>query len=188
MSRLVRFLGAGDPSVSATGAHLSGTSPTDSDLVLILAALLCALICVLGLFAVARCAIYRRGLPSNPQDPKANRGLKKKVLQSLPKLTLSHDSASGFPDCAICLAVFAAGDEIRVLLPCGHAFHLGCVDIWLRSHSSCPSCRQILSAPAVAKPCKKCDISSVAASSSVAEGVEEARLKHREDIDNMFLP
>ncbi|KAK4753078.1 hypothetical protein SAY87_021876 [Trapa incisa] len=193
MTRPVRFLGDGDSPENATGANPNSTSPAASDFVLILAALLCTLICVLGLMAVARCALHLRDSPSNPQDSKANRGLKKKVLQSLPRLTLSPYSASGFPDCAICLSELSAGDEIRVLLPCGHAFHLGCVDIWLRSHSSCPSCRQILSVPAAPRHGKMRGSSSEAASSSgdgggaQPEGVDEARLRHRED-DNRFLP
>ncbi|XP_057489983.1 RING-H2 finger protein ATL80-like [Actinidia eriantha] len=158
------------------------TESVDSDFVVILAALLCALICVLGLVAVARCAWIRRFSSratgrSAPQPP-ANKGLKKKVLNSLPKLTYAVDDAVKFSDCAICLAEFAAGDEIRVLPQCGHGFHVVCIDTWLGSHSSCPSCRQIL----VAARCRKCGIS--------ASGVEtEARLQpQRQEDVNTFLP
>ncbi|GFZ10554.1 RING/U-box superfamily protein [Actinidia rufa] len=162
------------------------TSPeddhVDSDFVVILAALLCALICVLGLVAVARCAWIRRisGRDtgrSAPQPP-ANKGLKKKVLHSLPKLTYAVDATVKFSDCAICLAEFVAGDEIRVLPQCGHGFHVACIDTWLGSHSSCPSCRQIL----VAARCRKCGISSAGAET-------EARLQpQRQDDVNTFLP
>ncbi|XP_057794733.1 RING-H2 finger protein ATL80-like [Salvia miltiorrhiza] len=134
----------------------------DSDFVVILAALLCALICVLGLVAVARCAWIRRlsgraAAPAQPTAPRrstANKGLKKKVLKSLPKLTYGEDpeQTGKLSDCAICLAEFAAGEEIRVLPQCGHGFHVGCIDTWLGSHSSCPSCRQIL----VVARCQKC--------------------------------
>ncbi|XP_047978050.1 RING-H2 finger protein ATL80-like [Salvia hispanica] len=131
----------------------------DSDFVVILAALLCALICVLGLVAVARCAWIRRlagrsAPPSQPRRSAANRGVKKKVLKSLPRATYGEDAeqAAKLSDCAICLAEFAAGEEIRVLPQCGHGFHVGCIDTWLGSHSSCPSCRQIL----VAARCRKC--------------------------------
>ncbi|KAI3459934.1 hypothetical protein Pfo_016597 [Paulownia fortunei] len=142
------------------------SSPTietlDSDFVVILAALLCALICVLGLVAVARCTWIRRIIGRDSASASsaalppasANKGLKKKVLKSLPKLTYGEDNgqAAKLSDCAICLAEFAAGEEIRVLPQCGHGFHVVCIDTWLGCHSSCPSCRQILE---VAR-CKKC--------------------------------
>ncbi|XP_042011743.1 RING-H2 finger protein ATL80-like [Salvia splendens] len=128
----------------------------DSDFVVILAALLCALICVLGLVAVARCAWIRRlsAPPSHPRRSAANKGLKKKVLKALPKQTYGEDAeqAAKLSDCAICLAEFVAGEEIRVLPQCAHGFHVGCIDTWLGSHSSCPSCRQIL----VVARCQKC--------------------------------
>lgn len=131
----------------------------ESDFVVILAALLCALICVVGLIAVARCAWLRRGIGAGGiggSQPSANKGLKKKVLQSLPKFTYDPSStangAAFTAECAICLAEYAVGDEIRVLPQCGHIFHLQCIDTWLGSHSSCPSCRQIL----VVTRCRKC--------------------------------
>ena len=145
----------------------------DSDFVVILAALLCALICVLGLIAVARCAWLRRLSSSStttttpsppaqaaatptfvpPSPSLANKGLKKKILKSLPKLTFTADSASKFSsECAICLSEFATGDQILVLPQCSHGFHVACIETWLGSHSSCPSCRQIL----VVATCHKC--------------------------------
>ncbi|KAL8171058.1 hypothetical protein V2J09_022862 [Rumex salicifolius] len=44
-----------------------------------------------------------------------NKGLKKKVLPSLPKLTYSPDLAAKLTDCPICPSEFVDGDEIRVL-------------------------------------------------------------------------
>ncbi|KAK6145373.1 hypothetical protein DH2020_022193 [Rehmannia glutinosa] len=162
----------------------------DSDFVVILAALLCALICVLGLVAVARCDWIRRitgristSVPSSePPRSVANKGLKKKVLKSLPKLTYGEDEdqAEKLSECAICLAEFAAGEEIRVLPQCGHGFHVGCIDTWLASHSSCPSCRQIL----VVARCKKCG-SLPAATTSTTGG---AQPEQSENHVNRFLP
>ncbi|KAA8532089.1 hypothetical protein F0562_006769 [Nyssa sinensis] len=128
----------------------------ESDFVVILAALLCALICVVGLIAVARCAWLRRGAAVNGRSSvqaSANKGLKKKTLQLLPKFTYDSAAKGKFSaECAICLAEYADGEEIRVLPQCGHGFHVTCIDTWLGSRSSCPSCRQIL----VVTRCRKC--------------------------------
>ncbi|WOL16667.1 hypothetical protein Cni_G25455 [Canna indica] len=44
-------------------------------------------------------------------------------------------------DCSVCLSEFREDDALRLLPKCGHAFHLQCIDTWLRSHSNCPLCR-----------------------------------------------
>ncbi|CAL9767949.1 unnamed protein product [Musa acuminata subsp. burmannicoides] len=44
-------------------------------------------------------------------------------------------------DCAVCLSEFREDELVRLLPKCGHAFHLGCIDTWLRSHVNCPLCR-----------------------------------------------
>ncbi|KAJ1296429.1 hypothetical protein BS78_01G300000 [Paspalum vaginatum] len=209
-------------------------SGVNSDVVVILAALLCALICVVGLAAVARCARSRRsrgggaadGAPSSPSSTNAgegaglfggrhehqaigasattttaaaaaSKGLKKKALKSLPKLAYADAVAAAaaargaapaaegaraeevLAECAICLAEFGEREEVRVMPQCGHGFHVACVDTWLRSNSSCPSCRRpiVLDDPAPPKRCRKCEavvleavLASSAASSSAAGG------------------
>ncbi|XBH67088.1 hypothetical protein VPH35_095523 [Triticum aestivum] len=52
--------------------------------------------------------------------------------------------------CAVCLAEYADGDELRRLPGCKHAFHRLCVDEWLRRRPSCPLCRT--SPPATRAP------------------------------------
>ncbi|XP_074294443.1 RING-H2 finger protein ATL1-like [Silene latifolia] len=44
-------------------------------------------------------------------------------------------------DCSVCLTEFEEGDDLRLLPKCSHAFHLNCIDTWLRSHKNCPVCR-----------------------------------------------
>ncbi|KAL2483833.1 RING-H2 finger protein ATL80 [Forsythia ovata] len=156
----------------------------ESDFVVVLAALLCALISVVGLIAVARCAWLRRGGAAGTSrfegQTSANKGLKKKVLQLFPKFTYDSSSvaAAMTVDCAICLEKYADGDEIRVLPQCGHGFHVPCIDAWLGSHSSCPSCRQI---PAVA-PSRECgDIQETSGASDAITGPAETELKSRQD-------
>ncbi|KAF3516971.1 hypothetical protein DY000_02064074 [Brassica cretica] len=155
-------------------------SPTlNSDLIVIIAALLCALICVLGLVAVSRCSWLRRIAASRSSAANSDQN-----HQPPPKLTYSPDSppAEKLAECAICLMEFAAGDELRVLPQCGHGFHVTCIDTWLGSHSSCPSCRQVL----VVARCQKCG--GVPGSSS-SGSESDTRVKQREDEpNNSFLP
>lgn len=44
-------------------------------------------------------------------------------------------------DCSVCLSEFQEHESLRLLPKCNHAFHLPCIDTWLKSHSSCPLCR-----------------------------------------------
>jgi E3 ubiquitin-protein ligase EL5 len=72
-------------------------------------------------------------------------GLDDKAMARLPRREVGAGEAL---DCAVCIAEVAAGEAARVLPRCGHAFHVDCVDAWLRSHSTCPLCR----CPAVDDP------------------------------------
>ncbi|XP_074296279.1 uncharacterized protein LOC141626265 [Silene latifolia] len=47
-------------------------------------------------------------------------------------------------DCSVCLTEFEEGDDLRLLSKCSHAFHLNCIDTWLRSHKNCPVCRALV--------------------------------------------
>ncbi|XP_016472566.1 RING-H2 finger protein ATL54-like [Nicotiana tabacum] len=44
-------------------------------------------------------------------------------------------------DCSVCLSEFQEDETLRILPPCNHAFHIPCIDTWLRSHTNCPMCR-----------------------------------------------
>jgi hypothetical protein len=46
-------------------------------------------------------------------------------------------------DCSICLCGIEEGQLCRRLpLPCGHLFHLGCIDEWLKQSVHCPLCKR----------------------------------------------
>lgn len=44
-------------------------------------------------------------------------------------------------DCSVCLSEFEEDESIRLLPKCSHAFHVPCIDTWLKNHSNCPLCR-----------------------------------------------
>ncbi|KAL2476876.1 E3 ubiquitin-protein ligase [Forsythia ovata] len=44
-------------------------------------------------------------------------------------------------DCSVCLNEFQEDETLRLLPKCNHAFHISCIDTWLRSHTNCPMCR-----------------------------------------------
>jgi len=44
-------------------------------------------------------------------------------------------------ECPVCLVPYVAGDVVRLLPDCQHAFHAACIDRWLYSKATCPMCR-----------------------------------------------
>ncbi|KAL9993477.1 putative transcription factor C2H2 family [Helianthus debilis subsp. tardiflorus] len=69
-------------------------------------------------------------------------GIDKTVIESLPVFRFS--TLKGWRnglECSICLSRFEDVEVLRLLPKCKHAFHIGCVDKWLESHSGCPLCR-----------------------------------------------
>ncbi|KAM0891162.1 hypothetical protein ACQ4PT_026576 [Festuca glaucescens] len=72
-------------------------------------------------------------------------GLDEASMASLPSRAVAKGEAM---HCAVCITELAAGEAARVLPRCGHGFHVACVDMWLKSHSTCPLCRR----PAVDAP------------------------------------
>ncbi|KAG8097467.1 hypothetical protein GUJ93_ZPchr0013g36735 [Zizania palustris] len=80
------------------------------------------------------------------------RGLDEAAIAALPLKEVAEGDPAA--DCAVCITELAAGEAARMLPRCGHGFHLECVDMWLRSHSTCPLCRCAVvdEAPAVRPP------------------------------------
>ncbi|XP_071710612.1 RING-H2 finger protein ATL78-like [Rutidosis leptorrhynchoides] len=129
----------------------------DSNVVMVLSVLLCAIVCSLGLNSIIRCALRCTSFVgsefSSSQDHNtmsarlaANRGIKKKVLKSFQ--TVRYWEGLELPglgkECVICLGEFLTGERVKIMPKCNHGFHVGCIDKWLKSHSSCPNCRHCL--------------------------------------------
>jgi hypothetical protein len=138
-----------------------GDSAFDTNVVIILAALFFALLFAIGLNSLARCALrYGRrgpaGTATTGQSASARRGsggIKRRTLRSFPVEVYGAGGGEDIDDvCAICLGEFVDGEKVRVLPRCGHGFHVRCVDAWLVSHGSCPTCqRPVIEGAAPAK-------------------------------------
>jgi hypothetical protein len=133
-------------------APARGHSAFETNVVIILAALFFALLFAIGLNSLARCVLRCRGrgaaavaadeaAASARAARRAGDGIKMRALRSLPVEV--YGCGEVIDDvCAICLGEFVDGEKVRVLPRCGHGFHVRCVDAWLVSHGSCPTCRQ----------------------------------------------
>ncbi|KAJ7549615.1 hypothetical protein O6H91_07G060300 [Diphasiastrum complanatum] len=69
-------------------------------------------------------------------------GLEDSLIEKIPAyLYKNGDGLIESTDCSICLNEFLDNDKLRLLPKCSHAFHVSCIDVWLKSHSNCPLCR-----------------------------------------------
>lgn len=126
-------------------------------------ALLGTLLCVLAISSLLkrmlRCTPDNSNSPRN-SPPCTRSSMKIEEVRSLPITFYSSRSASPLHEhknasarcsltssswthtvCAICLLDFVDGDLLKVLPACYHTFHIECIDAWLVSRSSCPTCR-----------------------------------------------
>ncbi|XP_057539553.1 RING-H2 finger protein ATL74-like [Amaranthus tricolor] len=155
-----------------TTITLQGSGPNDvsdhinidANMVIILSVLLFALLCALGLNSFVRCALrycsnwhrnhHREVGPIiGPYTGTLNRGLKRSTIRQIPTTNYQMDSSGTTrvnnivmsTDCMVCLGEFIEGEKIKVLPKCNHGFHTKCIDTWLLSNSTCPTCRHSLS-------------------------------------------
>lgn len=72
-------------------------------------------------------------------------GLDQSQIDSIHVFKFKKDESSviegGTTDCSVCLSEFEDDESLRLLPKCNHAFHVPCIDTWLRSHKNCPLCR-----------------------------------------------
>ncbi|KAL3634142.1 hypothetical protein CASFOL_021196 [Castilleja foliolosa] len=52
------------------------------------------------------------------------------------------DDKAAAADCAVCLDEFYG--DVGVLINCGHKFHVGCINEWLKEKNNCPLCRALV--------------------------------------------
>ncbi|XWS54706.1 hypothetical protein CRYUN_Cryun10bG0112600 [Craigia yunnanensis] len=75
-------------------------------------------------------------------------GLTQETLDSLPlevfssrEVDVERKFSRESRDCSICLDSFR-DEDVLTRLPCGHRFHLACLDPWVRTCGDCPYCRR----------------------------------------------
>ncbi|XP_062116319.1 RING-H2 finger protein ATL46-like [Humulus lupulus] len=161
------------PSNSVNGQVVRPISPTPSSLslskispiLLLVIILLTAIFFISGLVHLLLRFLMKRpsspifqssGYPENSSSHVLQRqlrqlfrlhdsGLDQAIIDALPVFYYKEIMGSKEPfDCAVCLCEFSDQDELRLLPPCGHAFHIHCIDTWLLSNSTCPLCRRTL--------------------------------------------
>ena len=148
---------------AAAAASPDPENPLDwlnTNAILLLALLICALFAAIALHVFLQCAhrvaarawhgySSSRGAPQEPATPAGGSGVagrkRAALVQALPCLAYSPGlelAGSSRAECAICLAEFARGEQVRVLPRCNHGFHARCIDRWLAARPTCPTCRQ----------------------------------------------
>ncbi|CAL5214378.1 unnamed protein product [Lathyrus oleraceus] len=69
-------------------------------------------------------------------------GLQQSVIDSITVLKYrKNEGVIDGTECSVCLGEFQEEESLRILPKCSHAFHIHCIDTWLRSHQNCPLCR-----------------------------------------------
>lgn len=150
------------PNYSATSDSQSGTkiSPAVLLVIVILAIVffVSGILHLLVRFLLKRPSFYSSVSHSNryPENPGSDAlqrqlqqlfrlhdsGLDQALIDALPVFYYKDIMGLKEPfDCAVCLCEFSDQDKLRLLPMCSHAFHIGCIDTWLLSNSTCPLCR-----------------------------------------------
>eukprot|EP01147_Barroeca_monosierra_P000579 gene579-3896_t len=66
------------------------------------------------------------------------------LIDQLAETSLCSDDTEIGEQCAVCLQPFEVGQQAR-RLPCTHTFHSECIDAWLETAPTCPTCRTNIS-------------------------------------------
>ncbi|XP_074266270.1 RING-H2 finger protein ATL3-like [Silene latifolia] len=92
--------------------------------------------------------VSRQGTPGGVTvEVRQRRGLDSHKLRSLPIVVYDPKNFKEGLECSVCLSEISQGEKVRVLPICNHGFHLECIDMWFKSHSTCPLCRSSLNSP-----------------------------------------
>ncbi|CAM8921988.1 unnamed protein product [Rhodiola kirilowii] len=140
--------------VNGTSAKVHGKEYKggfDANAAMVLSVLVCAVVISLGLNSIIKCLrrcsrlLYSSSsrVSQNSTMSLTATGITQKAQKSY--LTIAYLAGPHVDaQCVICLAEFATSEIVLILPKCHHGFHVSCIGKWLRSHSSCPTCRHSL--------------------------------------------
>jgi hypothetical protein len=69
-------------------------------------------------------------------------GLQQSVIDSITVFKYrKNEGLFDGTECSVCLGEFQEEESLKLLPKCSHAFHVPCIDTWLKSHKNCRLCR-----------------------------------------------
>lgn len=73
-------------------------------------------------------------------------GLDRALIAALPVFNVKSGGGgvNNATECVVCLSALEDEEMAKLLPNCKHSFHVGCIDRWLASHSTCPLCRAMV--------------------------------------------
>jgi hypothetical protein len=84
---------------------------------------------------------YEQLLDLEDKVGNVNKGLNKDKIKKLTVIPFKKGFYQDCDKCIICQEDFNYGEKTK-LLPCGHIFHIECVDQWLIKEKKCPFCNE----------------------------------------------
>ena len=84
---------------------------------------------------------YEQLLSLENEVGSVKRGLSKQELSKIPFKIYAKYKYNGQDECFICRDNYQTGEQIKEL-PCGHIYHVNCIDKWLEQEKKCPYCNK----------------------------------------------
>jgi hypothetical protein len=122
---------------------------TASMVAILLASLLLCAVGVALVVVYRRACLRRRGASTSdhgPPPPPPQVLTEKEAVEAavIPAVSGFAGAGGESSECAVCLSGLEEGEDVRVLPRCGHSFQEACIDAWVWTSPTCPSCRVVI--------------------------------------------